>query len=250
MRIITSSALTVVLFLVWGSTLRAQDDLRAVIARAVQAHGGEDKLLQFKAEQVMARGTIQLGGDTISFTAETFVQLPNQFKNILRFMGKDRKGVLIQVLDGDKGWIRLDDQTTPFTDQLLAETKETMYLHRISRLTNLLRDNSFKLAALGESKINNLTVIGIKVSSAGHKDVHLYFDKTSGLLVKTERRALDSASKKEVLQEEFFSDFKEVNGIRRPMKIVVHQDGKKFMEGEMIDLKQVEKLDDSVFAKP
>lgn len=250
MRNLLLSAVAAGLLLTWGNSVQAQDDLRAIIARAVQAHGGEDKLLKFKAEQVTARGTIQLGGDTITFTAETYVQLPNQFKNILRFVGKDRKGVLIQVLDGDQGWLKLDDQTMPFDKSLLAETQETIYLHRVSRLTTLLRDNSFTLAPLGESKVNNVTVVGIKVSSKGHKDVHLYFDKASGLLVKTERRALDSTSKKEVLQEEFFSDFKEVHGIRRPMKLVVHQEGKKFMEGEMIDIKQIDKFDASVFAKP
>ena len=54
----------------------------------------------------------------------------------------------------------------------------------------------------------------------------------------------------DVSQDVFYSDYKEVDGIKRAMKTKILRDGKKFLEMETSDFKPVEKLDDKVFAKP
>jgi hypothetical protein len=92
--------------------------------------------------------------------------------------------------------------------------------------------------------------VGVKVSSKGHRDVTLYFDKGSGLLVKTERRALDPKSKQEVPEERVISDYRDLDGLQSPRKAVVTMDGKKVMEAEATEVKFLDKLDDSVFARP
>ena len=62
--------------------------------------------------------------------------------------------------------------------------------------------------------------------------------------------ALEDDSGKEVTQEVLYSDYKEVDGIKHPMKITINRDGDKCLDGETTDLKLVEKLDESEFAKP
>jgi acetyl esterase/lipase len=54
--------------------------------------------------------------------------------------------------------------------------------------------------------------------------------KKTGLLVKIERQAFDDATKKEVPQEEIFSDFKAIGGVQTPMKQVWRRDGKNVLE--------------------
>jgi hypothetical protein len=236
------------LLLTASATVRAQDNVKAIITKAIQAHGGEAALAKFSAEQARAKGSIFVDGKTIAFTAETSVQLPGQFKNVMQYEVQGKKGTLVQVLDGDKGWLSIDGDTKPLDGARLTETRETMYVHGAGRLLPLLKE-AFQLTMLPETKVNGQPALGIKVASKGHKDINLYFDKAAGLLVKTERRTLNNAGK-EVLQEEFFSDFKEINGVKRPMKITVVQDGNKFMEGEMTEIKQTDKLPPSTFAKP
>src|SRR5262249_59932138 len=100
-----------------------------------------------------------------------------------------------------------------------------------------------------EAKVKDRPALGVRIASKGHKDASLWFDKETGLLVKAEYTMLNN-QKKEVPQEEYFSDFKEVGGIKRPMKVVAFQDGKKLMDAEITDVQSPDKIADSEFAKP
>jgi hypothetical protein len=55
---------------------------------------------------------------------------------------------------------------------------------------------------------------------------------------------------KEVLADSIFSDFKEVEGVKIPHKMVMHREGKVFIESELIAMKANGKLDAATFAKP
>jgi hypothetical protein len=70
----------------------------------------------------------------------------------------------------------------------------------------------------------------VLATSKGQRDIRLFFDKKTGLLVKIERQAFDDATKKEVPQEEIFSDFKDVAGLQTPMKQVWRRAGKNVLE--------------------
>ena len=90
----------------------------------------------------------------------------------------------------------------------------------------------------------------MKVTRKGRRDIDLYFDKESGLLVKTETRVKDEGSGQEVSEETFVTDYKEVQGVKQATRFTINRDGKPFMEGEATDIGLAEKLDASVFAKP
>lgn len=228
----------------------AQDDVRAIIQKAIKAHGGEQKLARMKAVRDQAKGTMYLGDMAIAFTGESVYQLPSQLKNVIRVEVQNMKVTVIQVFDGDKGWVHNNGQTKPLEGPMLDSVKETIYAFNLSLLTPLLDDKTFTLTALGESKVNGMAAFGVKVSSKGHKDVRLYFDKGTGLLVKRDYEGLDAGGAKEVPHEEVYSDFKEYEGVVRPRKVVVFQDGKKFLEGEVTDVRFFDKIDPREFAKP
>jgi hypothetical protein len=228
----------------------AQDDARAIIEKAIKAQGGEQRLARLKAVRDQAKGTLFVAGMAVPFTGETLVQLPGQFKNVIRAEVGNMKLTVTQVFDGDKGWVNNNGQTSALEGAMLDNVKEMVYAFNLSLLTPLLSDKSLTLTALGEGKVNSLAAVGVKVSSKGHRDVRLYFDKGSGLLIKREYEALDAQGVKHVPHEEYYSDFKDYDGILRPRKVVVFQDGKKFLEGEVTDVKYPDKVDAAEFAKP
>ena len=106
------------------------------------------------------------------------------------------------------------------------------------------------IAAVDRFGVEKRAALGVKVSSKGHRDVDLYFDKETGLLVKTETRVKMDGSDVEVQEESFASEYKEVQGTKQAMKFTVKRDGKLFVEGEATELTLSEKLDASTFAKP
>jgi hypothetical protein len=249
MRGVLLSLLSVFWIIAAAGLVRAQDDARAIVAKAVAAHGGEEKLGRLRADHVRVKGTLFQDDKEFPFLGETIVQLPSQFKNVmeLKVMGQNRK--VVQVLNGEHGWESLDGQARDPEAARLSQMKEALYKDQLTRLTPLLKDNAYQLTALKETKIKDRPAVGIKVASKGHKDANLWFDKENGLLIKAEYTTMNN-QKREVQQEEFFSDFKEVGGIKRPMKVLALQDGKKFMEAEITDVQYPEKIADSEFAKP
>jgi uncharacterized protein (UPF0216 family) len=218
---------------------------QAVIERAIKAHGGQDRLSRVKADRVKSRGTLFIDKLEVPFSAETTVQMPAQIKNVIHF-APDQKRTLVQILNGDKAFVTLDGQPQKIEQAALNEMREILQLERAIRLVPLLTDKSFELAPLGESKVNERTVVGVKVSVKGRKDLRLYFDRESGLLAKSEF-LLDDMAGKEVRQDVYYSEFKEFEGFKRATRLSAFRDGKKVMDAEVGEVKYLDKLDDDEF---
>jgi hypothetical protein len=243
------SLLVLVLLVGWGHPVPAQDGSRAVIERAIQAHGGMQRLSQLRADRVKIKGSLFLNDKAVSFTGETWVQLPAQLKTVVQISQDNRTHTLIQVLNGEMAWVTLNGQPQKVEPAALAEMRQTLALARAVRLVPLLTDKIYDLSSLGESKVNDRVLVGVKVAIKGNKDLRLYFDKETGLLVKT-AHALDDSNGKEVEQEEHYSDFQDLGGFKRPVKLVGLRKGGKIMEAELVDVKYLDAINGAEFAKP
>jgi hypothetical protein len=222
---------------------------RAILKKAINAEGGEKLLSKFAASHSRSKGKIHLGV-VRDFTSEEDVQLPDKFKSVLQLEADGKTYTITQVFDGNKGWAQFMDKTIDLDDQMVNELKEILHAARVANFTETLTDKNFKLASLGEVKVKGKDAVGVRVSYAGRRDVNLYFDKASGLLVKTEGRGLDPLSKQEVNQEKFFTDYHDVQGRKIPHKVEVQHDGKVFIEAEVLELRLLDKHDASTFNKP
>jgi hypothetical protein len=244
----------VVVGLLLGLATRAPaQEAQAIIDKAIKAHGGEEKLktLMEKGAQSKSKGKLELLGG-VDVTVEAFIQFPdNKFKSVMQLNINGMNVTTTQVFNGDKFWLNVNGQdlSNLLDDKALAEVKEQLYLERAAVLV-FLKDKSVELSPLGEGKHDGKDVVGVRVSSKGHRDVSLWFDKGSGLLTKIEHRVLDFMSKEEKSQEKVLLDYKDTDGYLRPTKVIINQDGKKFMEMDVLEAKVVDRFDDSVFAKP
>jgi len=61
---------------------------------------------------------------------------------------------------------------------------------------------------------------------------------------------VDPVGKQPVSQDEYFNEYKDFNGVKQPTKLLVNQDGKKFMDAEMTEMTFPAMIDAKVFAKP
>ena len=228
------------------SPLKADDadQARAVIDKAIKAQGGEEKLAKFKSHTWKNKGTWYGMGDGVPYTANYAVAWPDKF----RF--EVEGGFMTVVLDGDRGWMQAMGETREMNKDELAQQKEDLYAGRVTTLTPL-KDKEYQLTLTGETKVEGKSAIGVKVSHKDRPDVTLYFDKDSGLLVKSERKAkVPEEGGKEVTQENLYGDYQDVEGAKVATKITILRDGKKYVEGENFDIKPIDKHDDKTFAKP
>jgi hypothetical protein len=237
--------LVIELLLFASYPVSAQDEAKALLDKAIAAHGGEKNLSAMQAGFIKAKGRLNLR-DGLQFTQQTYYQLPDRLKEIQEFVGQ--KSVFTSVVNGDNAWITVNGQAQTLDKNIISELKEATYLLQVNRLIPL-KEKNFQLSLLRQDSVNGHLADGIKVTSEGHKDVHLYFDKESHLLVKLQRQALDVNSGKEVKEERFFSDFRPINGIQEPQKVAISRNGQKFVEAEVIEAKILERLDPGIFEK-
>lgn len=247
-----TGSLGVVGLLTLLTPVRAQDDAKAreVVDRAIKTHGGLDNLTKMKANASKGKGKFHAMGQALDFTSETSLQLPDRLRNEVRSKFGDQEFTFIQVINGDKGWIKVNNMTEPMNKDLLAEAKEQMNAANISHLA-CLGDKEYKLSPLGEAKVGDRPAIGVRVERKGYRDVNLFFDKDKNLLIKMETRGKDfMQGGQEFTSSTLYSEYKKVGGIMVAHKATIERDGKPFVEGEDTEVKISEKLDDSVFEKP
>jgi hypothetical protein len=250
MRILIVSTWTVVLFVGSPAMVWAQDEARAIIQRAIQAHGGADALGRVRADKVKFKGTLVLQGHNTPFTAETIVQLPSKYKNVLEMNHNGDKHTIVHVINGKDIYITLDGRALKPEPAQLAEIRSGLELERAKRLLPLLEDKSYQLAVLEPMQVNDRPAVGVRITGRGRREMRLYFDKEFGLLVRAENRIDGGKGKEEVRQHFFFGDFKDIGGYKRPTKVHAYRDGKQIMDAELLDAKLLDKLDETEFAKP
>jgi hypothetical protein len=254
MRNLCCAACVLGLLLGTAGALRAGDDkeMRALIAKAVKVLGGEDKLARFQAVTLKGSGTFYgLGDQALPISGDWSIQFPDkQFVRIDVKVGDATFSRTI-VVNGDKGWMKDLGKTGEMNKKQWAEERGQLYANWVATLVPL-KDKAYKLSPVGEVKVGDKNAVGVRVTREGHRDVSLFFDAETALLLKVETvvRDLEGGADKECTQETFFSNYKEIDGVQQAMKVVIHRDGKRFVEVEWSETRMLERLDDSVFARP
>jgi hypothetical protein len=230
---------------------RADDtDAKKVIEKAIVAHGGADALAKLKDKAAIVKGKMsidQAGG--IEATLESFAS-NKKFKHVIEGSVMGQNFTQIVCYDGKEMWIAIGGKVImTITGKDLEPIKEQIHAEELAGLA-LFGEKGLEFSVVGDSKVGENEVVGIKVSKKDYKDVTLFFDKKTGLLAKSEYRGLDFQTKNEVNEEKVLHDYKKVDGVLRPSRIVVNRDGKKFLEMEFTEQKHVDKLDDGTFDKP
>jgi outer membrane lipoprotein-sorting protein len=230
-------------------TLRAADDAMALIDKAIKAHGGAEKLGKIKAQQWSAKGKVNVMGASIEYTANYSFQEPDK----LRFdFESNFNGMKLEVAagtDGKKYWEKSGDKTREMEKKKADAFRHNLYTMHLTQLLPL-KEKGFTLSLTGAEKVDGKPALGLLVSSKGRPDVTLFFDKETGLLVKSLTEMWDEFTDKTVPQETIISDYKDKDGVKVFGKLVIKRDGKTFIEEEFSDQKFLDKLDAKLFEMP
>lgn len=230
----------------------ADEKAAAVVKKAIEAHGGADNLNKYAATRFTMKGEIAIMGMDAEISGDA-AGAPNKFRmNInLTVMGQEIN--VRQVVNGDKGkrTVKVGDQVV----QSMNIEKDEVVLARVGRLveklTPLLDAKQFTLRAGDDEDVNGKKAAVVVATPKGlDREFKLYFDKKSGLLVKSGHQGKgpgEGGAQVDVYQESFPSEYKKVNGVQVATKLTIQHDGKKFMTMTMSDVELLEKLDDSEF---
>jgi hypothetical protein len=244
MRKTMGALLAGILVLGGGSLIRSGEDTdgRALVDKAIKAVGGADKLATHKSATFKGKGTYYGMGDGLPYMGKYAYTWPDKFR-------MDIEGVFTIVLNGDKGWIKEGGETKDMTKEQLAQQIMDQKAGWVTSLLPL-KAKAFDIKATGEAKVGKREALGVKVTRKGYPDVSLFFDKKTGLLLKSSFLTKSPEQKfKEVTQDNYYHKYRDEDGVKLPTKMVINRDGKVFVEEEVSDYK-AGKVDAKVFAKP
>jgi hypothetical protein len=230
----------------------ADDDAKAILTRAIKAHGGEATLLKYQAGKFKNKGKLTLPGlGEIEVTQNVSYMLPNKFKETMEMEIAGTPIKTETIVNGDKMSIEANGKEVPISDAIKKALEDGRYMLKVGRLVDLVKDKGYKLEGVGEIKVEGKPAVGIRVSHKGKKDINLYFNKETSRMVKVEHRGIDPMTEKEFTEERIVTEYmdKKSNGVLMPKKVLVKRDGKTFMEAEVEEGEVLEKIDDSEFKK-
>ena len=227
----------------------AADEPAAIIDKAIKAAGGVEKLNKIKAEKWTTKGAMEVMGMKMNYTGDYYFQPPALLRFDIEADVGGQKFKFSAATDGKVFWQRMGDMIEEMDKKKAAAFRHTVYTMSLSQLTPLT-GKGFTFAAVDEIMVEGKPAVGVKVDSADHASVTLYFDKKTGLLVKSSTMIWDEFTVQDVKQEVFFLNYKEVDGRANYEKLVIHRDGKHLLTEEIVSHKSVEKHDPQLFAKP
>jgi RNA polymerase sigma factor (sigma-70 family) len=209
--------------------------IQAILARAVKALGGDKGAKNLQAFTWKTRMEVKgevLGSVT---TVEYSVAYPSRMRMVVQ--QKNRTGTVLdyeRVIDGDRGWDVIDGKRHDFPKGELQRIKERLYADWVAKVYPL-QGQGFQLSLLGDRTIRGKPAVGIRVTSAGHEDIYLYFDKKSGLPLKRQWGFKGWLYGEAMVKEEvYYEDYREVTGVKYPGKLLTFENGRRTTEFETV----------------
>src|SRR5260370_5702644 len=127
----------------WTLSLRAQQDARTIIEKAIEAQGSAERA-KFKAVRIKSKGTVYQGEMEFKYTDEETYQEFDKVKSVQEMNFSGQKFGYTIGFDGQKAWIKseapigLDESEINLTAYVMNE----LYLSRVTGLTSLLKFDS------------------------------------------------------------------------------------------------------------
>jgi hypothetical protein len=226
------------------------DEATTLLDRAIKAQGGDEKLGKTLCATFTTKGTIEvenmkgeLSGDTASQSADHI-----RWNVSFSFMGRTESGTII--VTPEKIWAKGGNREVEEAPKEVAFIRDVFRTIRLPQNLTALRHKDVTLSHLGEVKIDNRTAVGLKIATKDRPDVDLFFDKDTALPLRAELRVTEPGQANEVVYAFYFTDYKDVDGIKQFGKLTFKRDDKTTMEMEFSDFKFQEKLEKTLFDKP
>jgi hypothetical protein len=227
------------------------DEARTALEKAIQAHGGADKLERTKRGRLKASVNGRRFGGVLQWAWEETFDLPRRYRQIAEGTVGGRAFFADRVLDGTRGWIRLG--RSPATN-FEVEKPDPLESHWHAILAQLLlfeRDKDTELKWLGEQMKDDRRLVVISAHSPRAR-ADLYFDRTTGLLARAVQplpNLMAGKGKAVIIGESVYDDYKNIQGIQYPMHSKATNPDST-LDIKIASIEFLDKIDDLAFAKP
>lgn len=221
------------------ANLAADPSVDDILARYVAALGGRAAISKHTTK--ISKGTLEVVGVTTDGTAESYAKSPNKYFSFINIPGY---GEIRRCFDGQSGWISGPETgIQPLAGQDLSTTRRDADFYQSLNLKKLYPVMVLK----GKEDVGTWPAYVIEANSGDGTIRHMYFDVSSGLLIRNVDET-DTPQGHDTV-ESFLEDYREVEGVKLPFTVrQVHN--KLILIVRLTDVKMNQPIDDAKFAKP
>jgi hypothetical protein len=213
--------------------------VKELIARAVQAKGGLEKLRSIRTVKVVGSTAVLDGERRVEVRTTISIRYPGAF----RVDAETPAGPVAQVFSGGEYWIHDARGTRTAPPQVAEDIRGNVQRDAVSLLL-ALSSGRVAVKRLPDERDAGRVLPALEASGAGMAPVVLVLDPETSLIRKERYRANGTTV------EEEYSDYRSVNGVQVAFRATVRRDGAALLERVLQTVEMNVPLAASLFSKP
>jgi hypothetical protein len=246
----------VVLFAPVSNATADDREVAAILHKAMNALGGEDKLSRIEGVTWKTTGWMNMlfqGPEHFKCTGElTIAGLDRSRSELIMLDSGGDKLRIRSILNGDNAWLSWGDVPLKPTRHAAA-LKRNLLLTMIPVTLAPLKDPRFRVEVAGDEKVGDRPSVVLNVTCPDGETIKVSFDKESGLPLKAVGKALlidDPDMDLDSNQEMIYSDYKDFGGIKTAARIEFKSAGLNGFNRklEVVEFKVLKQVDPSSFS--
>ena len=216
---------------------------KEVIAAAVEAHGGIEKLQAVKNIVMEARATASTPMGPMQVEGKSYYVYPDKFRQDVKLP----QGEMGYVFDGTSGFALTPMGVQPLPPDMLNSFKDGVFREIIWLLTNLSQ-NDIAVQYAGTEEVEGKSAHVLLVPQPSGEVLRLFVSEETHLIVKFAFR--ETAQGVTANRESLLDDYRDVDGIKVAHHIVQNVDGELFTESWVTGVTLNAELEDTLFQEP
>ena len=195
----------------------------ALLKRAQQAMGGTDKLAAIKDVTQSAEMAMSPAAGGMKIKQQNRWIAPALFRQDQLLP----MGTIVAYFDGKAGWLSLPQGVLPMPPQVVKQAQGEIFREWVPLVLSD-RDASRTVVALGPN--------AVEISGAEGENVRIEIDSATGLPARQLYKETNMGGPPSEVTETF-SDWRDVDGVKLPFKVLIEQNGKKTGEAAVSEIK-------------
>ena len=216
---------------------------KEVIAAAVEAYGGFEKLQAIKNIVVEGRSTASTPMGQMNLDVKGYQVYPDKLRQDIRMP----QGEMSYAFDGTSGFAMTPMGPQPLPPEMIASMRDGIFREPIWLLVRLMQDDS-SIQYAGTEEVMGKSAAIVLVPQPSGEVLSVFISEETHYIVKMGFRETEQGVV--VNKETFLGDYRDVDGVKMPHHIQQNVEGELFTETRLSSVMLNAELDDSLFQEP
>ena len=216
---------------------------KEILAAAVEAHGGLEKLQAVKNIVIEAQASANTPAGPMQIEGKSYYVYPDKFRQDMKMP----QGEMAYVFDGTAGFAMTPMGVQPIPPQVANSFKDAVFRENVWLLTNLSQ-NEIPIQYAGTEDVQGKQTHVLAVQQPSGEMLKVFISDETYYIVKISYREMSQGMTAN--REMFMDDYRDVDGIKVPYHIVQNVDGQPFSEHRVTGVTLNAELDETLFQEP